>query len=137
MNESKNNRREFGYKLAVLSTTSLASYQATLVQADDSNADQSSIEAEVFQRLLGDQFTVTDGQSTCLVRLEDVQCICAKHTCRPESLRRKSAFTVLFGPVHGQLREQSVCRVSHPRLGDHEMFLVPVGGKGNVEAVFA
>lgn len=142
MNKSKNSRREFGVKLAALTSVGLASCQTPSAFADQLFADQllgghDALEANVFQRLLGERFIVADGQSSFVVRLEDVQIQCAKRTCRPETLRRKTAFTILFAPVDGQLIEQAVCRVTHPQIGEQEIFLVPVDGTGKVEAVFA
>lgn len=141
MNKS-NSRREFAVKLAALTSVGLASCQTPSAFAEQLLTDQlfgghDALEADVFQRLLGERFIISDGKSTFVVRLEEVQIQCAKRTCRPGSLRRKSAFTILFAPVDGQLVEQAVCRVTHPQFGEQEIFLVPVNGTGKVEAVFA
>ena len=136
MNKS-NSRREFGVKLAALTSVGLATSQTPSAFANQLFGGNDALEADVFQRLMGESFIVVDGRSTFVVRLEDVQIQCPKRTCRPETLPRKSAFTVLFAPVDGQLTEQAVCRVTHPRLGEQEIFLVPVDGTGKVEAVFA
>jgi hypothetical protein len=89
--------------------------------------------AEVFDKHIGDAFTVSDGHSTWAMSLVEV----SKGPHRRAGAREP--FSLLFhGPLTSIL-PQAIYRFEHPAFAPMEIFIVPVGPAGDAmqyEAVF-
>ncbi len=88
-----------------------------------------------FEQYSGDDFGITfvqDQPVSC--RIEEV-----KAGLQPQNKSQNEQFSVVFSCDEKQVFEQGVYQVSHSKMGEFELFLVPVFGddKGvHYEAVF-
>jgi hypothetical protein len=95
-------------------------------------ADLAALRIEDFSALVDTDFEMQAGTATMPVKL-------AKVDPAGNSGRPGGAFSLIFVAAKGPLLPQAIYPVSHPALGNIEMFLVPLGpahGGNAYQAVF-
>lgn len=80
------------------------------------------LSAARFQDCLDQSFQVTAGEDTFEAHLVEVAGI-RSDTERDD----RSPFSVVFRGPEGQAVEQQIMKINNPTLGEHLVFLVPVG----------
>jgi hypothetical protein len=77
---------------------------------------------QTFVPLIGDRFTAAPSLGGEPLELELVSCTESPHA-RPDH----PAFALAFRAARGGPPDQQIFSLAHPRLGELELFLVPVG----------
>ncbi|RMF80912.1 MAG: hypothetical protein D6737_06545 [Chloroflexi bacterium] len=95
-----------------------------------------------FEPLINDVFTVTyDETKTLEMTLIEVKRLSTKRPTTDARLTEEDAFSLLFETTEtGFYLQQAIFKVTHPKLGEQHIFLVPLGPGGggmHYEAVFS
>lgn len=118
-------------------TTSTATSEIREEQAPSLNEEAATpVASAKFQPHLKTNFTIQSEGGTNACKL--VQISAEKHQKMPEATW--ATFCLLFEAPAGFLAEGGICQVSHPQLGEMELFLSPVGNpkvKTLLQAAFA
>ena len=89
---------------------------------------------EHFSACLNDSFRLSDGDSTVDLTLVSVDCLGAEDSISPTS------YALVFRGPPGPALPQRMYRLAHPRHGDFDLFIVPIGADDTgvrYEAVFS
>ena len=86
----------------------------------------SKLKAADFQKNLGQQFEITNGDTKVAVKLAEVSEL-------GQSVREGGSFSLVFDTAEEIGLEQGVYAVSHDTMDAIELFLVPIGPFGDGE----
>lgn len=95
-----------------------------------------TLTADAFTALVGDRFTLTDGNLRVPVELVSVTRLGASSTA-PGG--RREAFSLVFRGPLGLTAPQRIYALEHEALGSHDLFFVPIKPEDDgayLEAVF-
>ena len=80
-----------------------------------------SLTSDTFAPLLNDTFQLSSDEHTLSVTLIDVE------RRRSRSTAHREPFSVVFRGPHAPVWPQRIYRLSHPGLGELDIFFVPIG----------
>jgi hypothetical protein len=84
--------------------------------------------AAEFRALVGDTFRLRPGSGATLKA--QLQEVVERPSARVEGGRKLEQFSLIFESLAADRPEQGIFVMSHPRRGESELFLVPVGPSG-------